>query len=92
VTGVLVLASLVLLIGGSIAHFASTRDVSLAEARGRLVVIPIFLLWAASAFGLIKGILGLMQPHGKKALAVGGTVLNGLLCVAPLVAILALSR
>lgn len=46
------------------------------------------LLWVVSAVGLGMGILGLMQPQGKKTLAVGGIVLNGLLCVIPLLAVL----
>jgi hypothetical protein len=67
-------------------------DLRLAEATwqvwGQVLAIP----WFASAFGLVKGILGLMQPHGKKGMAVGGCILNGLLCVGPLAAVLALSR
>jgi hypothetical protein len=42
------------------------------------------LFWLASAFGLIKGILALVQPRGKKAMAVGGCILNGMLCLGPL--------
>jgi hypothetical protein len=86
-----------LLFGGLWVLFAMTRhDVRLAEAAGRVwgqvAAIPILLLWLASAFGLVKGVLGLVQPHGKKGMAVGGCILNGLLCVGPLAAILALIR
>jgi hypothetical protein len=89
-TAMVVLAAWLLLIGGSVVLFAATRDVRLAETLGRVMPIPAHLLWLASAFGLIKGILGLLQPHGKKALAAGGSILNGLLCLAPLGAVLVL--
>src|SRR5262245_51971207 len=88
-TGVVVLATWLLLAGGSCALLLLTRDVRLAEGLGRVLGFPTLLLWAASAFGLVKGVLGLVQRRGKKAMAVGGSLLNGLLCLGPVAAILA---
>jgi hypothetical protein len=49
-------------------------------------------LWLASAWGLARGVLGLARPVGAKGLALAGALLNGLLCLGPLlVALLCLA-
>jgi hypothetical protein len=90
-TGVVVLVTwLLLFLWG---EFAMPRhDIRLAEAFGRVWGQVAAIPWFASAFGLVKGVLGLVQPHGKKGMAVGGCILNGLVCVGPLAIILALAR
>jgi hypothetical protein len=88
-TGVVVLAGWLLLFGGILVLLAVVPYHRLAHALGRAAVIPMLLLWLASAHGFIKGSLGLVQPRGKRALAVGGCIMNGLLCFGPLVTILA---
>jgi hypothetical protein len=86
--GLVVLALWLVLVGGVFVLLAVTRDLRLADALGRALPIPAVLLWLASAVGFARGMLALIQTRGAKGLALTATVLNGLLCLGPLVAIL----
>lgn len=88
--GVVVLVAWLLLVVGTLAissGFRGYRGAQVAEALGYAAAIPLLILWFASLFGLVIGLVSLFQPFGKKSLAVGGCLLNGLHCLAPVVAI-----
>jgi hypothetical protein len=59
-----------------------------ADPLARSLTAPALLVWLVSVLGLAGGVLALAQKPGRKGLAVLGVLSNGLLCVAPLAALL----
>jgi hypothetical protein len=86
--GLAVLAVWVMLLGGSIILLAATGDLRLACALGRALAVAAALLWLAGGFGFALGVFALIQPCGAKRWALAGAVLNGLLCLGPLIVLL----
>jgi hypothetical protein len=86
--GLVVLAAWLVLLGGGFVLLAAVRDLRLAYALGRALPFPAVVLWGASAVGLTRGVLALIQPCGAKGSALAGAGLNGLLCLGPLLALL----
>jgi hypothetical protein len=87
-TAVAVLGTGLLLVGSSLLIAMAARNVTLATNLGGALAIPLCCLWLASAVGLIKGVLALIQARGKKMLAVWGVLISGLCCFGPLIALM----
>ena len=70
---------------GALAAAGSVREGDLVR---RSLAFPAVLVWLTSAFGLVCGLLALVRPKGRKGLAALAALANGVLCAAPVVALL----